>query len=67
MAMDTIRKFYDHLITIEETDRSKISLDLFIVSNGGDGTVPWRLVTLFKNIAVNFLFLFLIKLLVQLR
>ncbi|MCU0344740.1 MAG: hypothetical protein MUF28_13075 [Ignavibacterium sp.] len=49
MAMDTIRKFYDHLVTIKESDRGKILIDLFIVSNGGDGTVPWRLVTLLRE------------------
>lgn len=54
MAMDTIRKFYNHLITIQEVDRGKIPIDLFIVSNGGDGTVPWRLVTLFREYCSKF-------------
>jgi hypothetical protein len=54
MAIDTIRKFYEHLKDIPEKDRTKIKIDLLIVSNGGDGTVPWRLVTLFREYAKEF-------------
>jgi hypothetical protein len=49
MAMDATRKVYEHL---EEAKGEKI--DLFLVSNGGDGIVPWRLVTLIREFTKNF-------------
>jgi hypothetical protein len=53
MAMDAIRRIYDHLRLItEKKDRPKI--DLFLYSNGGDGTVPWRLVTLIREYTDDF-------------
>lgn len=54
MAIDTIRKFYEHLKDIPENEKGKIDIDLLIVSNGGDGTVPWRLVTLIREYAKQF-------------
>lgn len=54
MALDTIRIFYEHLSKIPEKDKSLVSIDLFLVSNGGDGTVPWRLVTLIKEFCSKF-------------
>src|SRR6218665_2470160 len=54
MATDSIRKFYEHLISVDEKERGKINIDLLIVSNGGDGAVPWRLVTLFREFAKEF-------------
>ncbi len=54
MSIDVIRKFYEHLKTIEDKERGKIKIDLLIVSNGGDGTVPWRLVTLIREFAKEF-------------
>lgn len=53
MAMDAIRKVYDHLEAVA-VPKKKLAVDLFIHSNGGDGTVPWRLVTLIKEYAVKF-------------
>jgi len=53
IAMDTVRKFYDHLKAIKEKD-SKPKIDLFIHSNGGDGVVPWKLVTLIREYAEEF-------------
>jgi hypothetical protein len=47
MAMDAVRRFYDHLT-------EKPQIDLFIHSNGGDGTVPWRLVTLIREFTDKF-------------
>src|SRR5215472_15163808 len=43
MAMDSIRKIYDHLQSIKVAKKDA-KVDLFLHSNGGDGTVPWRLV-----------------------
>jgi len=47
IAMDVIRIFYEHLRQLPKGDNTKI--DLFLVSNGGDGTAPWRLVTLIRE------------------
>lgn len=55
MAMDTVRYVYDHLEAIKQTKKGeKFPVDLFIHSNGGDGTVPWRLVTLIREYASKF-------------
>ncbi len=44
MAMDAVRRLYDHL-----HGQYFSKLDLFIHSNGGEGVVPWRLVTLLRE------------------
>lgn len=54
MALDMIRKIYEHLTFIEDDKKGKIDIDLFLVSNGGDGTVPWRLVTLLREFSKKF-------------
>ena len=55
MAMDTVRYVYDHLERIASTNEGEpINIDLFLHSNGGDGTVPWRLVTLIREFANQF-------------
>jgi len=46
MALDAVRCFYDHLPS-ERVGQ----LDLVIHSNGGDGVVPWRLMTLLHEYA----------------
>jgi len=46
MALDAVRCFHDHL-PAERVDR----LDLVLHSNGGDGVVPWRLMTLLHEYA----------------
>jgi hypothetical protein len=58
MAMDTVRYVYDHLEAIKAQkvkgkDNQPLKIDLFIHSNGGDGTVPWRLVTLIREYATK--------------
>ncbi len=50
MAMDAVRRVYDHLEAASDSD----NIDLFLHSNGGDGTVPWRLVTLIRERAKKF-------------
>ena len=52
MSMDSIRIFFEHLKNIDRANKPKI--DLLIVSNGGDGTVPWRLVTLIREYCSEF-------------
>lgn len=46
MALDAVRRFHEHLPT-KHVDR----LDLFIISNGGDGVAPWRLMSLLREVA----------------
>lgn len=50
MSMDSVRKVYEHLRLIGKP-KEEVNIDLFIHSNGGDGTVPWRLVTLIREYA----------------
>lgn len=50
MAMDAVRRIFDHL----EAGSGAENLDLFLHSNGGDGTVPWRLATLMRERAKKF-------------
>jgi hypothetical protein len=55
MAMDTVRYVYDHLEAIaSKNDKQPLKIDLFLHSNGGDGSVPWRLVTLIREYADHF-------------
>lgn len=48
MAMDAPRIIYEHLRLITKP-KAEVGIDLFIHSNGGDNTVPWRLVTLLRE------------------
>ena len=41
MGMDAVRRIYDHL----EAGSGSENIDLFLHSHGGEGIVPWRLVT----------------------
>src|SRR5262245_38638594 len=53
MAMDVIPIVYEHLrLLLSEAPNRKI--DLLIHSNGGDGVVPWRLVTLIREYCDEF-------------
>ena len=45
MAMVSIRFFHNQSI-----NQKKQTVDLFIHSNGGDGTIPWRLVNLISRL-----------------
>ena len=44
---DAVRQFIDHLQKLPQQPTQKI--DLFIVSNGGDGVVPWRLIPILRS------------------
>jgi len=52
MAEDQVRVFFDHLQGLPQRPAEK--LDIFLCSNGGSGTVPWRLVALFREYAKSF-------------
>ena len=53
MAMDSIRRFFEHLKHIT-SPKEQTKIDLFLSSNGGDGVVPWRLVTLIREYCSEF-------------
>jgi hypothetical protein len=52
MAEDAVRVFFDHLLALPS--RKVERLDVFLCSNGGSGTVPWRLVSLCREYAKSF-------------
>jgi hypothetical protein len=52
MADDVVRLLYDHLQAGRE--KAKNGIDLFIHSNGGQGTVPWRIVSLIREYTGKF-------------
>src|SRR5207247_8347109 len=52
ISVDAVRVFFDHLGKLPK--RPVEQLDLFLCSNGGSGTVPWRLVSLFREFAKKF-------------
>ena len=52
MEEDAGREIFDHLLAIPERPIKK--LDLFLCSNGGDGTLPWRLVPVIRQYAEQF-------------
>src|SRR5947208_9165552 len=49
MSEDAVRHVFDHLLLFDQ--RPVEMLDIFLVSNGGSGTVPWRLISLFREYA----------------
>ncbi len=51
IADDAFRLIYDHLEQAKEL--AKNGVDLFIHSNGGSGTVPWRIVSLVRQYTKN--------------
>lgn len=53
MAMDAVPVIHRHLQALQ-TPKDETRIDLFIHSNGGDGTVPWRLVTLIREYCAEF-------------
>jgi hypothetical protein len=52
IADDAFRILYDHLEAGAE--QAKNGVDLFIYSNGGSGSVPWRIVSLIRQYAKDF-------------
>ena len=52
MADDVVRLMYDHFEAGKE--KAKKGIDLFIHSNGGQGTVPWRVVSLIREYTDEF-------------
>lgn len=52
IADDSVRAIYDQLLLLPSRPVEK--LDVYLVSNGGSGTVPWRLVPLFREFSNSF-------------
>ena len=52
IAEDSVRVFFDHLLLLPSRPVAKF--DLLLCSNGGSGTVPWRLVSLFREFSKKF-------------
>src|SRR5574341_1291479 len=50
IAEDAVRPLYDHLISIGNNKK----IDLFIYSRGGDVSVPWRIVSMFREFCDEF-------------
>lgn len=51
MGMDVIPRIYEHLRALGLSTTDKKPIDLFLHTNGGDGVVPWRLITLLREFA----------------
>jgi len=49
MADDAVREMFDHLLLLPSYPIPQ--LDIFLCSNGGSGTVPWRIVSLVREFA----------------
>lgn len=49
MSEDAVRAFFEHLLLLQQRPIPK--LDIFLCSNGGNGVVPWRLISLFREFA----------------
>jgi len=47
MSEDAVRVFFDHMLLLPQRPVKKI--DVFLCSNGGSGTVPWRLISLLRE------------------
>jgi hypothetical protein len=52
LEVDAVREVFDHLLALPERPVDK--LDLYLCSNGGDGTVPWRLVPVIRQFSRHF-------------
>jgi ClpP class serine protease len=49
MSEDAVRVMFEHMLLLPKRPVKKI--DVFLCSNGGSGTVPWRLISLFREFA----------------
>ncbi len=54
IAEDVVRPMYDHLLALEKLEPKQKKLDLFLYSTGGDVSVPWRMVSMFRQIFDEF-------------
>jgi len=54
IAEDSVRPLYEHLLSLPEADPSKRKIDLFLYSRGGDVSVPWRIINMFREFCDEF-------------
>lgn len=54
IAEDVVRPMYDHLLALEKLEPKRKKLDLFLYSRGGDVSVPWRMVSMFRQVFDEF-------------
>lgn len=50
IAEDAVRPLYEHLLSVGKNK----SIDLFLYSRGGDVSVPWRIVSMFREFCDEF-------------
>jgi hypothetical protein len=50
IAEDAVRPLYEQLLTVGKSER----IDLFLYSRGGDVSVPWRIVSMFREFCKEF-------------
>lgn len=50
IAEDMVRQIFDQLLLFRKEEKEKLpKIDVFLVSNGGSGVVPWRIVSLLRE------------------
>jgi hypothetical protein len=54
IAADAIPRVYEHLRHLAPNGKKQPRIELLLHSNGGEGVVPWRLVTLIREFAEEF-------------
>lgn len=54
IAEDVVRPMYDHLLALEKLEPKRNKIDLFLYSRGGDVSVPWRMVSMFRQVFDEF-------------
>ena len=54
IAEDAVRPLYEHLLALAETTPQRGKIDLFLYSRGGDVSVPWRIVSMFREFCEEF-------------
>lgn len=45
IAEDAVRPLYDHLLAVGKSPK----IDIFLYSRGGDVSVPWRIISMFRE------------------
>ncbi len=53
MAVDAISVIFEHLRRLGLPDREEAKIDLLLHTNGGESTVPWRLMCLLREFAAR--------------
>lgn len=55
IAQDAVRLMWDHLLAMrDDVKRDSLRVALLLISNGGDTAVPWRIVSMIREVAREF-------------